>query len=232
MTSWELHQGDSLELLKEIKSQSIDGIVTDPPFTFGGGNSKGQTGKVNNQFFLHWWKDVCRELNRILKPEGEGFLWCDWKSAPTFADGFTEDQKRVWRVAQVTYHYRQMIGMGKPFRSSVDMIAYLRGPKSDGHRIPSNTENWISKYWYYGKHKYHPAEKSVEVAKQLLEWCSDEGMIIIDPFMGSGTVGEACLLLRRNFIGIEIDKDYYNVANERLNKVSDNLQTLKNYKKG
>lgn len=115
------------------------------------------------------------------------------------------------------YHYREMPGMGSPFRSSVDMIAYIRGPKAeDKGRIPNTTHNMISKYWYYGKHDNHPAEKDPEIVKKLLEWCSDEGMAVIDPFMGSGTTGVACRQTNRRFIGIEMEERYYEKAKKRI----------------
>jgi DNA modification methylase len=97
------------------------------------------------------------------------------------------------------YHYREMPGQGQPFRNSVDMIAYLRGPKSTGERIENTTHNWISKYWYYGKHPNHPAEKDAELVETLLDWCSDPGDVVLDPFMGSGTVGVACINTERRF---------------------------------
>jgi site-specific DNA-methyltransferase (adenine-specific) len=211
-----IYCGDCLEVLPSLPQVGEDALVTDSPFTFAGGVSNGRASIADNQFFLHWWKDVCKQLNRILKPEGEGFMWCDWKSAPTLAAGFNIDQERGWRVAQMLYHYREMPGQGQPFRSSVDMIAYLRGSKSTGHRIPNTTHNWISKYWYYGKHEFHPAEKDVAIAEQLVKWCSDEGDRILDPFCGSGSVLIAARNLNRKAIGIELEERYAEVAAKRL----------------
>ncbi len=96
------------------------------------------------------------------------------------------------------------------------MIAYIRGPKSTGHRIPSDTLNFISHYWYYGKHPNHPAEKSPEICEQLIKWCSDEGMIIFDPFVGSGTTVIAALKLGRRFYGCDVDQGYVDIANKRI----------------
>lgn len=213
-----LYCGDCLDILKNIESGSVDSIITDPPFAFTGGISNGSSCNISSQFFLHWWRDVCTELTRVLKPDGEGFVWCDWKSAAVIADGFKPKSQsyKPWRVAQMLYHYREMPGQVKPFRSSVDMIAYVRGPKSDGHRIENTTHNFISKYWYYGKHKHHPSEKDPELIEYLIKLCSDTNNTIIDPFMGSGTTGVACNKTSRNFIGIEMDEDFFKVANERV----------------
>ena len=116
------------------------------------------------------------------------------------------------------YHHRQMPGMGKPFRNSVDTIAYVRGPHSKATRIPATTLNWISDYWYYGKHANHPAEKSVNVARQLVEWCSDAGDTILDPFAGGGTSLIAAKASGRKAIGIEISEAYAAIAVKRLSQ--------------
>lgn len=208
--------GDALQILPTFKTDTFDAVITDPPFAFAGGISTGRTSVVDEQFFLHWWKDICQQFNRILKKDAEGFVWCDWQTAYIMSNGFEYQQEYGLRAAQVIFHHRKMVGQGSPFRNSVDMILYLRGYKSKGHRIPKTTQNWISKYWYYGKHKYHPSEKDVEIARQLVKWCSDKNDLIIDPFCGSGTTLLACELEQRRYIGIEISEKYCDVAKSRL----------------
>jgi site-specific DNA-methyltransferase (adenine-specific) len=226
VANWELFTGDCLDVLPTLEAGSIDAIVTDPPFTFAGGISNGRTSMASNQFFLHWWRAVCKELNRVLRPEGEGFIWCDWRSATTIAAGFAQDQKYTWKVSQMLYHYREMPGQGQPFRNSVDLIAYLRGPKSNPSRIPNTTHNWISKYWYYGKHEFHPAEKDAGIAEQLIAWCSNEEMTVLDPFMGSGTTGVAAMNTGRNFVGVELDEGYAEIARRRIEHAAGQARQL------
>jgi site-specific DNA-methyltransferase (adenine-specific) len=213
-----IYNEDCLEGMKRIPDKSVDAIVTDPPFVMAGGISNGRSSEFSEQFFLHWWKDVCVQLDRVLKDEGAGFIWCDWRSAMTMARGFEMGQRYNCKITQMLYHYREMPGQGAPFRNSVDMIAYLRGCKANRKRIPNTTHNMISKYWYYGKHKHHPAEKDTEIACQLVKWCSDENSVVLDPFMGSGTTAIACINTNRNFIGFELDKHYCEIANERIRK--------------
>lgn len=210
--------GDCLDVLEQYPDNSMDALVTDPPFTMAGGLSNGRSSEVDTQFFLHWWRAVCAQLTRILKPTGAGFIWCDWRTAALIAQGFTPKRQTydVWAMTQILHHYRQMPGQGSPFRNSVDMIAYVRGPKNTGARIPNTTHNFLNKYWYYGKHDFHPAEKDHEICRQLLAWCSDPGMLILDPFMGGGSVGVACALTQRSFLGIEKDADYYDMARCRI----------------
>jgi DNA modification methylase len=110
-----------------------------------------------------------------------------------------------------------MVGMGSPFRNQLDWIALIKNNKTEfKNRIPVNQPNIINKYWYYGKHKYHPAEKDVEVSELLINWISDPHDTILDPFMGSGTTAVACAKLHRNFIGFELEQKYVDIANKRI----------------
>jgi len=217
-TTFKLFHGDCLEVMQGIPSKSIDTLITDPPFAFTGGMSNGRSSEIDSQFFEHWWHAVCEQITRILKPTSEGFIWCDWRTAHAIANGFKPREQTYshFRIAQMLFHYREMPGQGQPFRNSVDMIAYLRGPKSKGNRIANTTHNWISKYWYYGKHKNHPAEKDPAITRQLIKWSTDKGNTVIDPFMGSGTTGVAAICEGCNFVGIEKTLHHYETAKARI----------------
>ena len=65
--------------------------------------------------------------------------------------------------------------------------------------------------------KLHPTQKSVDMTEYMLSKFSDEGDTILDPFMGSGTTGVACVNTNRNFIGMELDEDYFKIAEKRIN---------------
>lgn len=215
-----IYNEDCLEGMKKLENHSIDALVTDPPFSFTGGISYGRSSVCSEQFFLFWWKAICKQLTRVLKETASGFIWCDWRTASIISRGFIlNEQKYTWRIAQMLFHYREMPGQGNPFRSSVDMIAYARGPKHKSELIPNTTHNFISKYFYYGKHPHHPAEKSLELTEQLIKWCSSEGDIILDPFFGSDTTGVACKKLDRHYIGYEINPEYVKIARARLSEV-------------
>lgn len=123
-----IFHGDCLKLGDRFHTSSFDALVTDPPFAFAGGSSNGRSALTTNQFFSHWWRAVCQVIERVVKPSGEGFIWCDWKTAVPISEGFhLRDQTTdLWRLSQMLYHYRQMPGQGQPFRSSIDMIGYAR----------------------------------------------------------------------------------------------------------
>ena len=67
-----------------------------------------------------------------------------------------------------------------------------------------------------GFKRYHPTQKSVNLLKYLINICSNEGDTVLDSFMGSGSTGVACKGLNRNFIGVELDKQYFDIAESRI----------------
>ena len=212
--------GDCLDKLLTIESHSVDSIITDPPFAFAGGISNGFSSKADNQFFVNWLAQVFNELHRVSKPEAAWFLWSDWRTLSAYeialSKGLNYYDQRI--LSQVIVHDREMVGMGSPFRNQVDFIALIRGKKTkfDALKIPKNQPNLIRSYWYYGKHKHHPAEKCPEIAKKLIEFIAPEHGVVLDPFMGSGSTGVACKNLNRNFIGIEKDETYFKIAQDRI----------------
>lgn len=211
--------GDCLEKMKDIPSNSIDAVITDPPFAMAGGISNGYTSKSDSQFFEYWFSDVCKELIRVIKPTGCMFIWCDWRTIGIIDKCLqkSSDAYDGWYISQELIHDRKMIGMGKPFRNQTDKIAFIRGRKTDyKERIPNTQPNIISEYWYYGKHDFHPSQKDVEMAKKLVIWASDENDIILDPFGGSGTTVIACINTKRDYICIEKDDNYFSIMEERV----------------
>lgn len=214
-----IYHGDCLEVMCSMPGQSVDAVITDPPFAMAGGISNGATSSADSQFFEYWLADVAKHLVRIIRPAGCMAMWCDWRTVGVIDRAFAKASQRYepWYVSQVLVHDREMIGMGSPFRNQCDWIAVLRGRKTDfGGRIPKNTPNLFRAYSYYGKHANHPAEKTVEVAGKIVEWCSPPGGLILDPFCGSGTTGVAAVLAGRRFVGIERDEAFAETSRKRL----------------
>lgn len=77
---------------------------------------------------------------------------------------------------------------------------------------------------HFSKGNIHPTIKNVKLMEYLATMCSREGSTILDPFMGSGTTGVACKNLNRNFIGIELDKEYYEIAKKRIENTTPSTQ--------
>lgn len=68
----------------------------------------------------------------------------------------------------------------------------------------------------------HPTQKPLEVLKRLVAMCTNEGNTVLDPFCGSGTTGVACVLLQRNFIGIDLDQSYLELSSRRMKTANEN----------
>ena len=88
-------------------------------------------------------------------------------------------------------------------------------PKKWLYRLPDNW-NWTKASVHNAKDKLHPTEKNVSCIEDMLALSSSAGEVVLDPFMGSGTTGVACKNLNRNFIGMEIDEEYFEIAKERI----------------
>jgi DNA modification methylase len=212
-------EGDCLELMKALPDGCVDAFVCDPPFAMAGGISNGGSSQVDTQFFSLWFKTVADLMERVTRNDGCGFIYTDWRSVNVMADAFRPKQQTYdfWKFSQVIHWDREMIGMGKPFRNQVEMIGFVRGPKHQERCwVTNDTPNLIRSYWYYGKHEFHPAEKSPSVTAQLIEWCSQEGDVILDPFIGSGTTAVACKQSGRHYLGFELDPIYHAIARKRI----------------
>jgi len=215
-----LYNADCLKALRYIESESVDAVVSDPPFTFAGGISNGRSSMADSQFFQHWLVSVFREVYRVSKPTAPWFLWSDWRTATVYDEALQEaapDYHEARHVSQVLIHDREGIGLGSPFRNGTDWIVVIRGKKTDfGERIPKNQSNVLRHYWPYGKHEHHPSEKSVALGEQLIRWGTDEGDLVLDFCAGSGTVLIAAVNTNRRAIGIERERGYAEIAMQRL----------------
>ena len=213
-----------MEVMPSMRLEVASVLITDPPFTLTGGSSNGWASSgTDSQFFEHWWRSVAVLLSEKLAPHGSGFIWCDWRTVALIEKGFVSRQSRErnWRVAQMLFHDRDMVGLGTPFRNSVDMIAYLRGPEHKVTGLGTNTRNLFQERWYYGTHPHHPAEKSVSVVERLINWADPATAdVIIGPFMGSGTTLVAAKRKGISVIGIEREEEYCEMAAKRLQQLS------------
>jgi len=109
-------------------------------------------------------------------------------------------------------------GNGK-YISSIEFMVYVRGKGATYNNI--GYEHQLKTFRYGSpstKVRLHPTEKPNELLERLLRIHSNEGDIVLDPFMGSGTTGVACKNQGRDFIGIELDKKYFEIAKERINQ--------------
>ena len=209
-----LLQGDCIEKIKEIPTASVDLIIADPPY-FQGMTHNGQKAAFNDLIVCKpFFEKLADEMKRILKPTGEIYIFCDWRGYafyyPIFSAKLPIKNLIVWD---------KISGAGNFYTYSHEFIIY--GTMCNKNKKGTNV--WREKGFSSGAkstngEKVHPTQKPVELIEKIIENSSERGDVVLDPFMGSGTTGVACARTGRQFIGIEIDSNYFNIAKNRINR--------------
>lgn len=219
-----LHLGDCMDIMKTIEDKSIDLVITDPPYkieTSGGGlytQADKQYVKELNSMKDGFSEDVLDELCRIMKKINI-YFFCSQKQIIPLLDYFVKKKKCNWNL--LTWHKTNPVpACGNKYLTDTEFILFFRekGVKVYG--------NYNTKFTYYvtplnqkDKKKYgHPTIKPQEILLNLVTNSSQEGDTVCDPFMGSGSTGVACKNLNRDFIGIEVDNNWYQIAQNRINE--------------
>jgi len=227
-----LYKGNCLEVMKQIPDGSIDAIITDPPY----GTTQCKWDSVIN-FDLMW-----EQLNRITKPNGAIVLFgaepfssalrmsniknykYDWiwkKSKPT---GHLNAKKQPLRQTEaISVFYKKQCTYNpqgtKPTNKVVSRTNrgnYGECSKTTVQTVTNYPRNIIT---FNSIDGVHQTQKPVDLMEYLIKTYTNENETILDFTMGSGSTGLAAKNLNRNFIGIEQDDNYFNIATERINKV-------------
>lgn len=198
---YRLIQGDCLEVLRTLENESIDVIITDPPYNVGkdyGNNSDKQT-KEEYDVFLRLF---LIQSKRVLKQDG--LLLC-FLSIATLND--------CYQIFDSYLIYRWTLCHYAPNKRSCSFIGYNLWQPILLYSKDPNTKIFSYKQDFYkavtGQEWFnHPTPKPIKLIEKLVEHFSGERDVILDPFIGSGTTMVACQNLRRNCIGIEINPKY------------------------
>lgn len=218
-----LHHGDCLEVMRQIPDKSVDLVVTDPPYeiaTSGAGLYKQEDKQYVKE--LVGMKDgfseeILDELCRIMKKINI-YLFCSQKQIMPLLDYFVNRKGCNWNL--ISWHKSNPIpACGNKYLTDTEFILFFR---EKGVKVYGSFD---TKRTYYttplnqkDKKKYgHPTCKPEEIVKNLIINSSNEGDIVLDCFMGSGTTGAVSVGINRKFIGIELNEQYFNIAAERIN---------------
>lgn len=223
-----IYNEDCLEGMKRIQDGSVDAIITDPPYNISRDNNFHTMGRAGIDFG-EWDKDFdltswIKVAEPLLKKGGNIVIFNDWKNMSYIVEelelnGFQIKDLIRWRKTNAMPRNRD-----RRFITDYEVAlwAVKKGGKwtfnriSDTYEIPEIVGSLTPRSEKYsGGHK---TQKPVYVMEWLLERLTEIGDTVLDPFMGSGTTGIACLNTNRNFIGFELDKGYFDVANERIDK--------------
>ncbi len=220
--------GDSLVLMKKIPDESIDLIVTDPPFGIGFGHEKqnynrslSNTIAGYNEVEKEKYYDFClswmTQAFRVLKKTGTAFIvsgWTNLKDVLNAIDdvGFTTINHIIWKYQFGVFTKRKFV------TSHYHILFVAKDPKRyKFNKIEHYPEDvWFVRREYWRGKKRTPTKLPLTLVEKMIMYGSDEGDVVLDPFAGSGTVGVAAKRLGRKFLCFEIVKEYCDLAQERI----------------
>ncbi|MFA5054235.1 MAG: site-specific DNA-methyltransferase [Parcubacteria group bacterium] len=205
----DLRLGDCLEILPTLAAGSVDAVVTDPPYGIG---FKYDTHKDDPAAYEAFMRQAVAEMQR-LAGDGPIFVWQAMLNADRwhrwFPAGF-----RIFAACKSFVQYRPT-----QVQYSWDPVIFWGNPKTPVRRDFFARDYHEQRKAPFGKDReprLHPCARPLEQVQYVIELATLEGETILDPFMGSGTTGVACVQTGRNFIGIEIDAGYFAIAQKRI----------------
>jgi len=245
MVKLTLIQGDALKVLPKLPLESVDLVLTDPPYNISQESKKlsrknlssklhkrnsdiildfGEWDRLTEEEYKVFTEKWFKEIVKILKPKSWFLSFFSKERIGYFTDpinGLFEkyDFKTrtiiTWCKSNPTPSFRKV-----NFLSSTEFIVagskgkckvknFLQQKEMKNYYITPNSSSW--------QETTHPTEKPVELIKWIIKICSNKNDTVLDPFLGSGTTMRACLELKRNCIGIEIEPKYIQIIKRRLN---------------
>lgn len=240
-----LYQADALAVLSHLPTDSVDAVITDPPYSSGGmvrgdrnapteakyrgwsqnadgssrkptANYAGFTGDTRDQRgYLCWFSLWAGEALRVAKPGAHFLTFTDWRQLPTTTDA-VQAAGWVWRGVAVWDK-----GIGRPmrgrFRNHVEYLVWAtNGPVNE-------QDCYLDSVFRFGpprpEARVHLTEKPLPLLTALMPLVPKDG-VVLDPFAGSATTGVAAINTGRRFIGCELTEHYAEVAADRLRVVA------------
>lgn len=223
----QLYNGDCLEVMRNIADKSIDCIVTDPPYNISRENNFTTMGTAARQGmdFGDWDKDAdittfINLLPRVLKENGNVVIFNSWTNLESIKEKCEENHISVKRCLVLSKSNPAPFNRDRMFVNDVEFALWgVYNSKDKPTKWTFNRENPVEKCVIpttVQSSKLHPTMKDVKVIEYLIKTLTNKNDVVLDPFMGSGTTGVACQRLNRNFIGIELDGTYFNIAKQRI----------------
>ena len=238
-------QGDCLEIMRQIPDDSIDVTFADPPFNLEKKyNSYYDKHEVDK--YLSWCKEWLYEMVRITKPTGSIFVhnipkwliyfasylneiaifkhWIAWNAmgSPLGKTLLPNHYGILYYVKSDKFKFCDIRMMHKRCRNCYYVLQDYGGKKNQMHPFgPLVSDVWtdIHRIRHKKRRDEHPCQLPVHLIERLILMSSDEGDIVLDPFIGTGTTAIAAKKLGRKFIGIDIDPKYVEITNQKLKEM-------------
>lgn len=246
MESIELWQGDCLELMKQIPDGSVDMILCDLPY--GTTNIRGWDKVINSDELWRQYKRIIKTDGSIVLFGSQPFtsflitsnpemFRYEWIWDKTKGSNFLNANCQPMKIHENILVFSKLpaspnkkgTALYNPQKTGDTEYTSVLGAKSDmfngGKVKPVSTtlkgRHPKSILTYKKDGKVHPTQKPVALLEYLIKTYTNEGEIVLDNCMGSGSTGVACVNTNRNFIGIELDEDYFDMARKRIEEAYD-----------
>ena len=221
-----IYNKDALELLKDIKSNSVDLILTDPPYEISRETNFQSGGGVErlriSMDFGDWDYNfqlldlVIKEYYRILRKGGTLIIFYDLWKITSLATILQKEKFKQLRFIEWIKTNPVPINSKINYLTNSREIA-ITAVKGGKPTFNSQYDNGIYRYpIYHSKDRFHPTQKPLKLFEELIEKHSNEGDLVVDTFLGSGTTALASKNTGRKFIGGELSEDYYKKILERI----------------
>jgi len=242
-------QGDCLELLSKIPSDSIDVTFADPPFNLKK-KYNGYEDSLEFKEYINWCEEWIREMVRVTKPTGSIFLhnipkwltfyvgilnkhahfrhWIAW-NAPTSPMGKTLQPNHYGILFYTKSEKKAKVYELRMPHERERKTTFLRkdygGKKAGLHPFgPLISDIWfdIHRIKHSKYRNQHPCQLPVHLLERIILLTTDENDVVLDPFIGTGTTAVAAKKLNRKYVGFELDREYIKIAQDNLAKVKPN----------
>jgi len=235
MSKIKLYLGDCLEIMQELEDGSVDLVFADPPYNIGKGYGDLVDDKMIATDYWEWTRDWLDNTWRILSTNGSGYFKNHWCNVGKFDMEISNLDNAVIRNL-IVWQKEGGLSSTKCYSMRFEPIWFVTNGDEyifnlDDIRVPSKTNDkrnnpngknptdcWrIPRVAFGSKQRVdHPTQCPLDLLIRIITASSNPGDTILDPFMGSGTTGVACVQTGRNFIGIEIEPKYYEIAEKRI----------------
>lgn len=224
-----LYNGDAFDLVKEFKKNNllVDHIITDPPYNISKDNNfntmnsprKGvDFGNWDKNFDLFGW---IKDYTSILNKDGSIIIFCSYLYISHLIDELENNNIIVKDI--IIWQKSNPMPRNINRRYVQDMEFAVWGVKKSAKWIFNKPDNapylrsiYVSSVVSGLEKNGHPTQKSLKIMEDIINTHTNENQIVLDPFMGSGTTGVAALNLKRKFIGIEKNSEFYSIALKRI----------------
>lgn len=231
---WRMIRGDSLLVLRDLEASSVDAVITDPPYSSGGA-FRGDRARPSSEKYADGGANAYHEIDGDTRDQRSHALWMslwlaeclrvartgaaiavfsDWRQLPVTMDaiqcgGWVVRGVACWAKPPGAYRMHA----GRPGQACEFVVWGSKGGMPIEAGVPALPGWWVERT--DPATREHMTEKPLGVMRDLARLCTPDG-VILDPFAGSATTGEAAIHEGRRFVGVETSPAYYEIATRRL----------------